>query len=158
MSTYWNSQWDHGIGELPWPESDKRRATVASLLEMAYKRYRKPIFLSETGHFGVGRAPWIDEITMECVEAINNGVELLGVCIYPVIDRPNWDNLLEYHDCGIWDMDQNKDRVPHTDSIAAILEGNKIIEDCLKQNQSTLKKVAESVSGIYHKVTDVLQS
>ena len=154
---YWNSQWDHGIGELPWPETEARRATVASLLEMAYKRYHKPIFLSETGHFGIGRAPWIEEITLECVEAINNGVELLGMCIYPVIDRPNWDDLLEYHDCGIWDMDENKDRIPHNDSIIAILQGQKLIEESLKQNEASgFKKMAASLSGLYHRVTNAI--
>lgn len=154
---YWNSQWDHGIGTLDWPETEPRRATVASLLEMAYARYHKPIFLSETGHFGIGRAPWITEVTSECIKAINNGVELLGMCIYPVIDRPDWDNLHDYHDCGIWDMDEFKNRIPHTDSIVAIQEGQKLIAECFKHHEpSTFKKIAASVSDLYHKLTDTV--
>ncbi|RZJ57947.1 MAG: hypothetical protein EOO45_27115, partial [Flavobacterium sp.] len=70
---YWSSQWEHAVGTLPWPEYLPVRSTVASLLEMAYQRYQKPLFLSETGHFGCGRAEWIEEITQECVTAINNG-------------------------------------------------------------------------------------
>jgi beta-glucosidase/6-phospho-beta-glucosidase/beta-galactosidase len=154
---YWNSQWDHGIGELPWPETEPRRASIASLLEMAYARYHKPIFLSETGHFGVGRAPWITEVTKECIAAIDKGVEFLGMCIYPVIDRPDWDDLHNYHDCGIWDMDEFKNRIPHTDSIIAIKEGQKLVDEYFENNEpSMLKKITASVSGLYHKVADTV--
>ena len=137
---YWSSQWEHAVGTLPWPEYLPMRSTVASLLEMAYQRYQKPLFLSETGHFGCGRAEWIEEITQECVTAINNGVELLGACIYPVTDRPDWDNLTSYSDCGIYDLDQDKNRIPHLPSINAIFESTQVINLCLKnasQKQAT---------------------
>jgi len=128
---YWNSQWENVVGTLPWPETEPRRASVAALLQMAHNRYNRPLFLSETGHFGSGRALWIEEITDECIIAIKNGVQLLGMCIYPVIDRPDWDDLTVYHDCGIWDMDEDKNRIPHIDSIEAILDCQKQITTCL---------------------------
>jgi beta-glucosidase/6-phospho-beta-glucosidase/beta-galactosidase len=131
---YWNSQWDHGIGSLPWPEEEfdvPRRTGIAGLLEMAYLRYRKPLFLSETGHFGVGRAPWMEEVTAECLKALSRGIPLLGACIYPVTDRPDWDDLTIYHDCGIWDLDENKDRVPHLPVINTILEGAYVLQNAL---------------------------
>ena len=155
---YWNSQWEHGQpeGSLPWPETDTRRTSIATLLDMAYQRYKKPIFLSETGHFGEGRALWIEEITDECITAVNNGVELLGMCIYPVIDRPDWDNLNVYHDCGIWDMDEYKNRIPHADSIEAILEGQKLMNECLnpEEHPNIFEKVGSSISGLYHQIVD----
>lgn len=125
---YWNSQWDHGIGSVPWPEQDApRRTGIAELLEMAYLRYSRPVFLSETGHFGVGRALWMDEVTAECVKAIERGIPLLGACIYPVTDRPDWDDLTVYHDCGIWDLDENKNRIPHYPVMEKIVEGTQFI-------------------------------
>jgi beta-glucosidase/6-phospho-beta-glucosidase/beta-galactosidase len=130
---YWNSQWDHGIGSLDWPEQElPRRTGIADLLEMAYMRYGKPLFLSETGHFGVGRAPWMDEVTAECLKALHRGIPLLGACIYPVTDRPDWDDLTVYHDCGIWDLDENKDRVPHTPAIISIICGQEKLNNYLK--------------------------
>ncbi|MFP9119066.1 hypothetical protein ACLI08_14840 [Flavobacterium sp. RNTU_13] len=128
---YWNSQWDHGIGSLQWPEESEipRRTCIAELLEMAYLRYEKPLFISETGHFGIGRALWIDEIAIACCKALNKGVLLLGACIYPVIDRPDWDDLTVYHDCGIWDVDEDKNRTRHLDSVIALLRARAIIID-----------------------------
>lgn len=125
---YWNNQWEHGAGALPWPEETPRRVRVAYLLEMAYQRYGRPVFLSETGHFGSGRAQWLEEITQECMEALNNGVELLGMCIYPVTDRPDWDNLTSYSNCGIWDLDENKNRILHDETANAVLDYQKVIE------------------------------
>lgn len=123
---YWNSQWDHAIGSISWP-GEPRRTGLADLLEEAYKRYQKPMLLTETGHFGEGRALWIEEVTRECVRALDKGLPLLGACIYPVIDRPDWDNLYDYHNSGLWDLNESKDRVTHEDSIIAILRAREII-------------------------------
>jgi hypothetical protein len=32
---------------------------------------------------------------------MKNDVNLLGICIYPVLDRPDWDTMT-YIPCGIW--------------------------------------------------------
>ncbi|WP_181369468.1 hypothetical protein [Flavobacterium album] len=124
---YWSSQWEHGTGTLPWPETELKRARVADLLRMAYLRYKKPIFLSETGHFGEGRAEWIDEITAECVAVLNDNIPLLGACIYPVTDRPDWDDLSSYSNCGIYDLDLYKNRVLCPDTAAALFRCNALI-------------------------------
>jgi beta-glucosidase/6-phospho-beta-glucosidase/beta-galactosidase len=118
---YWNCQWSVDGQTLEWPEqTHKIRKPLSILLQSAYKRYRKPIFLSETGHFGTGRVEWMDEITQECEKAIKNGVDFNGICIYPVIDRPDWDNLLNYSQCGIWDLNPNGDRLPNLPYINCI--------------------------------------
>ena len=118
---YWNSQWEHGQDSLPWPEETPgKRARVSDLFTMAYARYGKPIFLSETGHFGIGRVEWLSEILSECHRAMQNGVPLLGMCIYPIIDRPDWDDLSVYFDCGLYDLDVHKNRIPHDGSIKTV--------------------------------------
>ncbi|WP_456311705.1 beta-glucosidase [Pseudomonas shirazensis] len=117
---YWNCQWQVNDAPLEWPDVMNLRTPLSDLLQMAYDRYQKPIFLSETGHIGSGRVEWIEEIIAECHIARNNGVDLNGVCIYPVTDRPDWDNLSSYSNCGIWDLDENKNRIPHPEYIEAI--------------------------------------
>jgi len=130
---YWNSQWDHGIGPLLWPEIEVKRTGISALLEMAYLRYKRPLFLSETGHFGEGRALWMEEVTIECQKTLEKGIPLLGACIYPVIDRPDWDDMERYHDCGIWDLNDTKERVAHLDVVVAILRGREVINSKISE-------------------------
>jgi len=124
---YWNCQWEGEAATLPWPEYYTRRTPLSELLEGAYLRYRRPMFLSETGHFGSGRVEWLDEVTAQCLVAIGRGVELLGICIYPVTDRPDWDNLESYSNCGIWDLDEWGNRIPETGVIASIRRNQQIV-------------------------------
>jgi beta-glucosidase/6-phospho-beta-glucosidase/beta-galactosidase len=117
---YWNCQWNFNGPPLEWPETASNRKPLSELLQLAYERYSKPIFLSETGHFGSGRVQWIEEIAAQCMIARKNGVDLNGICIYPVTDRPDWDDLSSYCDCGIWDLDKNGNRIPHQPYIDSI--------------------------------------
>ncbi|MGQ2985011.1 hypothetical protein [Flavobacterium sp.] len=130
---YWNSQWEDGAGPLPWPETIPRRTRVSAMLRDAYRRYGRPLFLSETGHFGEGRAAWIAEIALESCAAIEAGVPLEGVCIYPVTDRPDWDDLWSYSDCGIFDLDEHNDRLPHYESINAIRAAQMVISQSISE-------------------------
>jgi len=134
---YWNCQWK-GAGEtLDWPDTENKRTPFSNLLEDAYKRYNKPVIISETGHFGIGRVEWLEEITAQCIKAKKNGTDLRGICIYPVTDRPDWDNLTQYCDCGIWDLDENKNRIPHQEYIDAVLKA----ETLFKKENSILNRV-----------------
>lgn len=117
---YWNCQWK-GEGEsLCWPNPD--RTPLHELLLSAYERYRKPMFLSETGHFGEGRGMWLEEIANECRIAHEKGIDFNGICLYPVTDRPDWDNLQHYHNSGIFDFDLARNRIPNEEYVAAILK------------------------------------
>jgi len=129
---YWDSQWVHRCGPLAWPEENmSHRIPLSVLLEEAYLRYQKPLFISETGHFGAGRMQWIMEVTLECSKAIDSGVDLRGLCIYPVTDRPDWDDLEKYSNCGLFDLDPNQDRIPHENYI-------NIVKLCIQQIDSYL--------------------
>ena len=97
---YYNNQWEHGGPTIDWCKAN-RRACFSELLKDAHHRYGKPVVLSETGHFKEDRGKWMHQITEDCITAMQKGVDLRGICIYPVIDRPDWD---EGHniECGIW--------------------------------------------------------
>ena len=32
------------------------------------------------------------------------GVPMEGICIYPIIDRPDWDDPTHWHNSGLWDL------------------------------------------------------
>lgn len=136
---YWNCQWEANGGPLDWPDTQQKRIPFSELLQMAYDRYNKPLFISETGHFGTGRVQWIEEITAECLIAQKNGVDIKGLCIYPVTDRPDWDNLTQYCQCGIWDLDQKGDRIPHLKYIDAVLKA----QNALKEKKNILNQILD---------------
>src|SRR5690606_9183245 len=107
---------------LDWPDPNQRRTPVRDLLASAYYRYRKPIFLSETGHIGSGRAHWLKEVTAECRALQEFGIPFFGICIYPITDRPDWDDLTSYSNCGIYDLDEKMNRVPDPSILATLQE------------------------------------
>jgi beta-glucosidase/6-phospho-beta-glucosidase/beta-galactosidase len=117
---YWNCQWQDNSSTIDWPDLQQCRTPLSELLQLAYERYGIPIFLSETGHFGPGREQWILEITQQCLIAKKNGVDLNGICIYPVTDRPDWDDLTSYSNCGIWDLDDSGNRIAHQKYIETV--------------------------------------
>jgi len=61
------------------------------LVEMA-ERYGKPMFLSETGAEGTGKPSWLHYVCNEVREAIVRGVDMRGICWYPITAYPGWDN------------------------------------------------------------------
>ncbi len=117
---YWNCQWKGESDTIYWPDPIKQRVPLHQLLTEVHQRYGKPIFLSETGHFGEGRVEWLEEITHESLLAQENGVDFHGICIYPVTDRPNWDDLSSYSQCGLYDLDENKNRIPEVEYIQSL--------------------------------------
>lgn len=139
LNYYYNNQWDNFNRTLPWPCEDKRLAPLSKLLLTAYYRYNKPLVLSETGHFGNLRARWLEEITLECNRALYLGIDLRGICIYPVIDRPDWDDLTSYSNCGIWDLDPYKKRIPHPPSVDTVLKCVRFMETNNRQDFSLVK-------------------
>jgi hypothetical protein len=103
---YYNNQWVVGYNEfLPWlnEDPDPRWRPLSQLLAEAYERYQKPILLTETSHPGEDRPLWIDFIAKECRLVLDKGIPFWGICLYPIIDRPDWDNLTYWHQSGLWD-------------------------------------------------------
>ena len=108
VNYYHNCQWEMETGQrLEWHLDDPRRVSLASLLRKTSKRYGKPLVISETSHVGVGRALWLDDVSQEVERAMRGGVPVLGVCLYPIIDRPDWNDFAHWHNSGMWDVDNS---------------------------------------------------
>jgi beta-glucosidase/6-phospho-beta-glucosidase/beta-galactosidase len=106
INYYHSNQWEHPDLRLRWEDDprDDRWVPLHRLLAEVYSRYRRPLFIGETSHFGAGRGPWLREIADEVKTAIRNGVPLEGITLYPIIDRPDWDDLDHWHNSGLWDL------------------------------------------------------
>ena len=68
VNYYWNNQWVHGGDRMPPGHPDHR--PLHRMLEDLWEGY----------------------IAAEVRQARRAGVELLGVCLYPVMDYPGWDD------------------------------------------------------------------
>ncbi len=137
---YYNNQWEHGGHTLGWCKQN-RRICFSEVLYDAYKRYNIPVVLSETGHFADHKAEWMEQITEDCITAINKGVDLKGICIYPVIDRPDWDRPAHLIPCGIWTYDHLKQRSVDADYLLRVQKCHRQIEEAIANKNRVPQRV-----------------
>jgi hypothetical protein len=77
---------------------------LGALLEEVYARYRRPLLLTETGAEGANGAGWLRYVAGEVRAALRAGVPVAGICLYPVMDYPGWND--ERHcRCGLIEAD-----------------------------------------------------
>ncbi|OFA03699.1 NAD(P)-binding protein [Duganella sp. HH101] len=104
---YHSNQWESGSNlRLWWHLGEPRRMPLHRLLLELGQRYGRPLLLAETSHVGSGRGAWIREVAAQAALATQHGADLRGVCIYPAVDRPDWDQPDHWHRSGLWDLDR----------------------------------------------------
>ena len=106
LNYYHSNQWEVHGDRLRWEDEprDDRWVPLHELMRELHERYRRPICLGETSHFGAGRARWVREIGVEVARAIRAGIPVEGVCLYPVIDRHDWEDANHWHNSGLFDV------------------------------------------------------
>lgn len=105
INHYHSSQWEYPTHRgLQWHLRDPRRRPLHGLLRESYERYRRPLLIAETSHVGCGRGDWIGEIADEVCIALGQGLPIAGICLYPVLDRPDWEDPCHWHRSGLWDV------------------------------------------------------
>jgi hypothetical protein len=87
---------------------DPRRKPLSELLKFAWDRYHRPIIIGETSGHQEHRAEWLRMTIEESLKALNSGVELHGICLYPFVDLPDWWSQ-EWAKIGVYDV-ADKDR------------------------------------------------
>ncbi len=86
---------------------DPRRKPLSELLLYAWERYHRPIIIGETSGSREGRAEWLRMTMEESLKALNSGIDLEGVCLYPFVDIPDW-NSGELAQIGIFDLNDRE--------------------------------------------------
>ena len=105
---YVHNQWILGGSFIE--QSNPRYRPLREILAEVYERYRRPLFIAETGIEDELRPAWFRYVCDEARAALLNGVELEGVCLYPVVNHPGWDDDRHCHN-GLWDYaDANGER------------------------------------------------
>lgn len=87
---YPHNQWYWKGPTIPMGHHEYR--PLADMLTEMAERYKKPIFLSETGAEGTGKSSWFHYVCSEVREAMSRGTDIRGICLYPITAYPGWDN------------------------------------------------------------------
>ena len=82
--------------------SDPRYRPFRGILHEVYERYRRPIFIAETGTENEERPVWLRYVCEETRAAIDAGIPVHGICWYPILNHPGWDDD-RYCPNGLWD-------------------------------------------------------
>ena len=62
----------------------------------------KPIFIAETGIEDERRPEWLSYVADEVVIALEKGIPVEGICLYPIVNHPGWEDERHCHN-GLWD-------------------------------------------------------
>src|SRR5262249_26547631 len=86
VNYYGYNQWEHTRPHCVLAPDDPRHLPFSELLRQLSARYGRPILVSETSSHGEFRASWLRDIGAECLRAVRRGVDLHGLCLYPILD------------------------------------------------------------------------
>lgn len=127
LNYYFANQWLIGYPDTPRQAlelGDERLTPLHVLLREVQDRYGGPIFISETGAPIDLRARWVEMLHHETRLALEAGVDLAGICLYPMITAPDWEDRTASLEGGVVDTWRRADgsltRVPRTPMIDAM--------------------------------------
>ena len=72
------------------PVGDDRIEPLCDMIGEVWERYRRPMIIGETSGLGIGRNEWLDDVMREALAAVELGIDLHGICLFPAVDMPNW--------------------------------------------------------------------
>jgi beta-glucosidase/6-phospho-beta-glucosidase/beta-galactosidase len=82
--------------------SDPRYRRVSVMLDEVYRRYQRPILVAETGIENDTRPAWLRYMCKEVFTAMEAGIPVEGLCLYPIVNHPGWDDDRHCHN-GMFD-------------------------------------------------------
>jgi beta-glucosidase/6-phospho-beta-glucosidase/beta-galactosidase len=94
-----------GKPNTPLEPGDDRIRPVADLIWESWDKYRRPCIIAETSGLYGGRPDWLNDIVCESLAAVNRGVELHGICLFPAVDMTDWHSG-EWLHMGIADVEE----------------------------------------------------
>jgi beta-glucosidase/6-phospho-beta-glucosidase/beta-galactosidase len=101
LNYYHDNQWYYGLGRKIPRDHPSYRPLSALLREWA-DRFERPILIAETGIEGSARPAWLRWVCDEVRRASEQGLDVQGICLYPIVNHPGWTNNRHCHN-GLWD-------------------------------------------------------
>src|SRR3954470_20862489 len=131
----------------PLKPGDDRIRPVADLIWESFDKYKRPCIIAETSGISGGRPDWLNDMICESLAAVNRGVELHGVCLFPAVDMTDW-HTGEWLRMGIADVEElpsgalmRKPFLPYT--------------EMLRRWQKRLKRVTKLDEDPYDEAVDL---
>ncbi len=100
INYYIHNQWVLGGSFID--QHDPRYRPFREIVKEVYVRYKRPLFVAETGIEDEARPAWLRYVCSEVRSAMDDGVQVEGICLYPVVNHPGWDDDRHCHN-GLWD-------------------------------------------------------
>jgi hypothetical protein len=97
---YVHNQWVYGGRFIE--RNDPRYRPLHEMLDELWRRHGRPVLLAETGIEDERRPEWLAYVCDEVSRALLAGVPVQGICLYPVVNHPGWDDDRHCHN-GLWD-------------------------------------------------------
>lgn len=122
---------NYSFGQMEYRESgphkalepdDDRIKPLCELMSWVWERYHRPMIIGETSGMEAGRDEWLRDVMEESLAAVNAGIDLHGICLFPAVDMPDWHTGQWLHN-GICDMVEEGERlrrVPHEPYVAEL--------------------------------------
>ena len=123
LNYYIHNQWQHP-SRRPLRLDDPRYRAPSEIFKEYFDRYGRPVLISETGIEDERRADWLRFVAAEAESAASSGVPLSGLCLYPIVNHPGWEDWRHCHN-GLWDYaDSSGARESYAPLESAIREVN----------------------------------
>jgi mannose-6-phosphate isomerase-like protein (cupin superfamily) len=107
LNYYRYNQWTLATPELPQRFLDPGHpdwVPLSDLLLELQERYGGPLLIGETSANGEQRPPWLAHLVREASRALERGVDLQGICWYPTLTSPDWEDPTAFLQGGIVDV------------------------------------------------------
>ena len=149
VNYYSNNQWIHQDPNTPpsrrrkdvlLPPSHPLHRPVREMLTEVYERYRKPIFIAETGIEGDARPSWLRYIGQEARAAAASGVVLEGLCFYPIIDYPGWGDDRHCYS-GLWGYADDEGQRELYEPLAEELAHQQVLWEVQRRDHRAVEEV-----------------
>ncbi|MBV0881693.1 family 1 glycosylhydrolase [Noviherbaspirillum sp. L7-7A] len=112
---------EHGPHAALAPDDD-RIVPLCEMLDSVWQRYRRPMIIGETSGMGTGRADWLCDVMEESLAAVERGMDLQAICLFPAVDMPDWHTGEWLHNglCDLVEQDGDLRRVPDPGYVAEL--------------------------------------
>ncbi|MBD2124656.1 family 1 glycosylhydrolase [Trichocoleus sp. FACHB-262] len=103
------------------PPNDDRIKPLCELINWVWERYHRPMIIGETSGLEAGRDEWLRDVMDEALAAVNAGIDLHGICLFPAVDMPDWHSG-KWLNNGIYDLVKEGDNLKRVPCEAYIAE------------------------------------
>ena len=80
---------EHGPHQALSPDDDRIKP-LCDLMHLVWDRYHRPMIISETSGMNDGREDWLRDVMEESLAAVDAGIDLHGICLFPAVDMQDW--------------------------------------------------------------------